>query len=211
MDTMTRQTTPIEPRRRRPGATSPLLVTVVVGVLLGLALGIILVVTGHTGWHTGRPAVTEDPTAPLGEPATVPTTLATVPVPDAVDFTAVVAGIVQASNDVRVHPDPGALLTFMESGNPLYGDALAGQSQLVSGAIHYDPAPAAPTVSKVRVIGRDPDLAVVNVTFATTPRYRVVDRAGQVISDSPAAADVSVQWKLHRTNGTWRLIAAQPI
>lgn len=191
-------------RRDRPG-----LVAVVVALLvLVAAIGVGVVVFTRHDPPSATVGSTGDPVTQVTEPAPA-TTLATLaPAPDAVDFTAVVQGIVQTSNDLRVHPDPGGLLTYMESGNPAYGDALNAQSQLVTGALRYDPAPAAPTVSKVRVVARDQDLAVVNITFATTPRYRVVDRNGQVVSDSPAAVDQSVQWKLHRTGGTWRLVGA---
>jgi hypothetical protein len=153
----------------------------------------------------------DDPmaTVPAPEPAT---TLATVaPAPDPVDFLAVVRGIVQVSNDLRVHPDPSRLTEYMETSDAAYGDSLTGQSQLVTGVLRYDPAPSAPTVGSVKVVARDPDLAVVNVTFDSIPRYRVLDRQGQVVSDSPASAGSTAQWKLHRTNGTWRLVGAQAL
>lgn len=210
-DTKTKPPETEPDRRDRPGLVA---VVVAMVVLAAALLTGVVVATRDSGPSPATVGSDQDPLAPVSPPAAAvpePTTLATVPVADTVDFTAVVQGIVQASNDLRIHPDPGALLTFMESGNTAYGDALAGQSQLITGALRYDPAPATPVVSKVRVIARDPDLAVVNVTFASIPRYRVVDRSGQVVSDAPAAADVSVQWKLHRTNGTWRLVGAQTI
>lgn len=210
MKTMTPDTRLKPPDRGGPQRDRGGLAAVVVAILaLVLVAGVaVVVVTRHDPPSASGYGSAGDPVTQVTEPAPA-TTLATLaPAPDAVDFTAVVQGIVQTSNDLRVHPDPGGLLTYMESGNPAYGDALNAQSQLVTGALRYDPAPAAPTVSKVRVVARDQDLAVVNITFATTPRYRVVDRNGQVVSDSPAAVDQSVQWKLHRTGGTWRLVGA---
>lgn len=213
MDTMT-PTTQTEPRRR-PQRDKPGVVAVVVAMIV-LVAAVLIGVYGfaRVGAPSKSPAVVgsaADPmaTVPAPEPATP---LATVPATaDPVDFTAVVRGIVQTANDLRVHPDPGRLTEYMETSNAAYGDALAGQSQLITGALHYDPPATPPSVASVKVVGRDPDLAVVNVTFDSVPRYRVVDRQGQVVSDSPASAGSTAQWKLHRTAGTWRLVGAQPV
>lgn len=190
-----------EPRERAPGRQPdrPSRVTIVV-VLLVLAL--VALVLGRAALDRPTPAAREPVAAATPE---LPTPLATA-APAEVDFLSVVRGIVQVSNDLRIHPDPSRLAEYMESGNPAYGDALSGQSQLLTGALRYDPAPATPTVSAVRVLSRDGDFALLSVAFDSLPRYRVVDRQGQVVSDSSASSGVTVQWRLHFAGGTWRLV-----
>lgn len=190
-----------ETRRAKPG-----LVVVVVAMLV-LALAGVAVATQDRGPSPAAVGSTDSTQAPVTLVPEAPVSPAVAP---PTDFLAVVTGIVQIANDLRVHPNPARLSEYMESANPAYGDALSGQSQLVTGALRYDPAPTTPTVGGVKVLSRDGDSVLLSVTFDSLPRYRVVDRQGQVVSDSAASAG-TVQWRLHLSAGTWRLVGAQSI
>lgn len=194
MDTMTKPTRP-KPTlpARRPRWTLGVLVVAAI-----LAVGF-LVSLRTTSPRSAVPVP--------AEPVTTAPAVAVVPaVATPPDFTAIVKGIVATANELRIHPDPARLATYLEPSNPDYADALVGQSQLASGAIRYDPPPTAPVVGQVQVVASDADTATLTVNFTATPRYRVVDRTGAILNDNGNGGIAAARWTLHRTgDNTWRI------
>lgn len=145
------------------------------------------------------------PEAPV---VTTPTTLAPPALANAratPDFEAVVRSIVAYESWLRLHPDPARVTDYMDPTHPGYAEAVAAQRRLASGEVRYDPAPADITVAVARVTTAEPTVATVFVRFNDLPAFRVVDRSGAVVVDTPAKPGNSVAWKLRYSDGRWRV------
>lgn len=177
-------------RRRSPGIFELALIIALVSALAVLA------VVSFGGSDTPAPATRAEAPNATQAPAVAPT-----------DWRVVVQGIVAVANDLRINPDPSRLATYMDPMSPQFAEAVNAQSKLADGTWRYDPPPARPTVGDVQVVRADGTSATLTVFFTSTPRYRVLDRAGAVINDTLAGVGVS-RWTLRLSESTWRLVQA---
>lgn len=212
---MTTIFTPTEERRAEPPENDRGPLGGVLAVLLALALAGVAIsfyldvaVDVYTDVHA-PPVVTAPTGGQLGYmEQKILRRLDSPPATPAPDFEAWVRSIVVKAAELRARPDPAGLSRYLDPANPSYADAFAAQTRLAAGELRYDPVPAAPVVGAVTVRSSSPTEAVVDVAFWTTPRYRVVDRSGTVVSDSPAGGASVARWTLRLGDGTWRLAEA---
>jgi len=121
------------------------------------------------------------------------------------NFDHVVRQVVAFDAWLRQHPTPSLVDQYMTSDNPFYGDARDKLGRFASGALRYDPLPAAPEVASTQVIGTGPNDATVKVTLGRIPRYRVVDAMGTVVLDSPGGTGKASIWHLRYEHHLWLL------
>lgn len=195
IDTPTTLTRPPAPKRR--SSRSLILVCLLVGALAFVVLAV-----------ATTPDV--DDTAPA-PPVTTQLAPATAVAPAPVDFGAEVRRLEAADHYLRLHPDPGQVGAVYDPENPVYAEALAFQRQLVSGERRYDPLPEPWPVDGTRLIERHGDVARVHVMFAGSPRYRILDREGRVVSDRPAGGPRSAVWTLRLRDGQWRILTSEAV
>lgn len=148
---------------------------------------------------------------PSSAPVTTPSVVS-VPPAVGVDFDSVVRNLEASDHFLRLHPDPELVAAIYDPANPVYADAVAFQRQLVSGDRRYDPLPEAWQITSVRLLSHSGDTARVVVAFAGSPRYRVLDRDGRVVSDKPAGPARSAVWTLRLREGlAWRILGAETL
>lgn len=207
MSTMTdhRSTSPAPKPPRTPTA----LAVTVVWAMLAFAVAVIAVpalfdrltgseapvITPTTGGAGTAPAPALEP-----EPAL---TAAAVGQPD---WPAVVNELLAYDAWLRGHPNPDLVNRYTLESNPDYAEITAAQAVLAAGGQRYDPAPAAPRVSELTLLAHEDGSARLRLSFRT-PRYRVVDSAGEIVVDT-AARDVATTWDLRYVAGQWRIANA---
>lgn len=189
MDTMTRspvddRKTPPPRRKVSPAATIGLVVVVLIVALFTWA---VLTPRSYVPASTGTQARPVE-AAPASPP----------------DWPSIVANIAETDHRLRLSPDPSKLATYMTTDNPLFSEAVMVQSRLADRSWRYDPAPTAPTIGDIDVVSADATTASLTLFFSSTPRYRVVDRAGTVIADQSAGVGYA-RWDLRLEGGQWKL------
>lgn len=192
---------PVEDAPMRPRST-PATALVVVAMLVVAALVVILLAP------TGRdpsPAVDQSNLI-LPDEVTVPR-----PTPAPLDLVGEARRLESADHFLRLHPNPDLVGSIYDVGNPVYADAVAFQKMLASGERRYDPLPEPWAIIDARVLSQSGDTARVILRFAATPRYRILDRAGQVLSDRPAGGPATAVWTLRVSGGQWRILGADTL
>lgn len=109
---------------------------------------------------------------------------------------------------LHLHPDPALLDRYVTTDNAIYTSAKGQMAEFTTGALRYDPAPAAPEVASTEVLTASPVDATVRVRYATTPHYRVLDAQDEVVLDTQAGAGKTSVWHLRYVGGQW-LLAGQ--
>lgn len=190
MDTMTRS--PVDdrkappPRRKvNPAATIGL---VVLALVVALFTWAVLTPRSYVPASTGTQARPVEAPAAASPP----------------DWPSIVASIAETDHRLRLNPDPSKLATYMTADNPQFSEAVMVQGRLADRSWRYDPAPTAPTIGVIEVISADSTTASLTLFFSSTPRYRVVDRAGTVIADQSAGVGYA-RWDLRLEGGQWKL------
>lgn len=154
------------------------------------------------------------PAGPSGAPTAQPSTPGVGDQPPALvntgeNWDAIVRSIVAYRDWLRTHPRPELVDEIMLPALSGYADTKLGLTNLATKGWRYDPLPAPVTVERVTLGTRLSATKVsVVIRYGPAPRWRVVDPAGKVVDDSPAASDGnSVVWTLAQTAGDprWRI------
>ena len=154
------------------------------------------------------------PAGPSGAPTAQPSTPGVGDQPPTLvntgeNWDAIVRSIVAYRDWLRTHPRPELVDEIMLPALSGYSDTKLGLTNLATKGWRYDPLPAPVTVERVTLGTRLSATKVsVVIRYGPAPHWRVVDPAGNVISDSPATADGnSVVWTLAQSPGDprWRI------
>lgn len=154
------------------------------------------------------------PAGPSGAPTAQPSTPGVGDQPPTLvntgeNWDAIVRSIVAYRDWLRTHPRPELVDEIMLPALSGYSDTKLGLTNLATKGWRYDPLPAPVTVERVTLGTRLSATKVsVVIRYGPAPHWRVVDPAGNVISDSPATSDGnSVVWTLAQSPGDprWRI------
>lgn len=148
----------------------------------------------------------------------VPTTAA--PVPQAgynplrtptPDWDLVVRQLADADNYLHLHPDPARVGDVYDRENPAYAEGVQVTASLAAGDLRYDPLPQPWPIKATHFLSKTGGTARVTVEYSGRPVYRVVDRAGRVVVDNPAAGPMLTVWTLKYSDGQWRILSTERV
>lgn len=125
------------------------------------------------------------------------------------DWNQTVRSIASFNDWLRLHPDPDLVAKYMTRDNPAYAEAVESTAKLRAGTLHYDPKPRPIPVASVELLDRQGPVAHVRVRFGDLPAFRVVDKGGTVVYESPAGPGNTTIWTLRYQNDQWLLAATQ--
>ena len=170
--------------------------------------------TPSSGSNPG--ASTPQPTAGASDPGTAQTGDKPPPLlNDSEDWDKVVRSIAAYRHWLFTHPNPDLLTNIQVPSYEGFADDQLGLRNLATKGWRYDPPRQPLPIELVRFNRRDADnVVLVFVRFGTTPAIRVVDAAGKVVQDSPAAPPSAALWTLVRepaSDTRWRLFKVTPL
>lgn len=216
-------TPPPAPPSRPPDGPPPLATwrKVVLGILFVVLVGgIIGIVAVRQSDNGDDPAEAPPPASGPAQPTTVATSPAESDQPPPLlntgeDWTTMVRSMEAYLYWLARHPDPELLDKLAHPSDPLLAETRNALAKFASGEWRYDPNPRPTVVDSVVLTSRifDGRQVLLLVSYGFTDRYRVVDRAGNVVQDDPATPSRKAILTLIQDPGDphWRVAKADPV